>query len=60
MWEILCAKGSFRKEINWNLSNSLASLCKFQIRVPQNDTERVVLHAVNQNPNDCRWQSYLN
>ena len=24
------------------------------------DTERVVLHAVNQNPNDCRGQSYLN
>ena len=27
---------------------------------PQNDTERVVLHAVNQNPNDCRGQSYHN
>ena len=24
------------------------------------DTERVVLHAVNQNPNDCRGQSYHN
>ena len=33
---------------------------KFQFVKPQNDTERVVLHAVNQNPNDCRWQSYLN
>ena len=33
---------------------------KFQFAAPQNDTERVVLHAVNQNPNDCRWQSYLN
>ena len=35
-------------------------LYKFQFTEPQNDTERVVLHAVNQNPNDCRWQSYLN
>ena len=33
---------------------------KFQFTEPQNDTERVVLHAVNQNSNDCRWQSYLN
>ncbi|MCI7573719.1 MAG: hypothetical protein MSS94_03095, partial [Clostridiales bacterium] len=32
---------------------------KFQFAETQSDTERVVLHAVNQNPNDCRWQSYL-
>ena len=33
---------------------------KFLFGAPKNDTERVVLHAVNQNPNDCRGQSYLN
>ena len=31
---------------------------KFQFVKPQNDTERVVLHAVNLNLNDCRGQSY--
>ena len=33
---------------------------KFRFVAPQNDTERVVLHAVNLNLNDCRGQSYLN
>ena len=44
--------GSQRPGIRWS--------AKFQFTEPQNDAERVALHAVNQNPNDCRWQSYLN
>ena len=35
-------------------------LYKFQFVAPQNDIERVVLHAVNLNLNDCRGQSYQN
>ena len=42
------------------LFDARSFLCKFRFVAPQNDTERVVLHAVNLNLNDCRGQSYLN
>ena len=42
------------------LFGARTSLFKFQFVAPQNDTERVVLHAVNLNLNDCRGQSYQN
>ena len=47
-------------QLNHRLAQHIRWFHRSGTRTQGSLVQRVVLHAVNQNLNDCRWQSYLN